>query len=184
MNLTAASRKLALASCRYGRLCSRYSSALLLSRASCREHVGMATSQRLPGHRSRPSSSTPRCRDPGGSPHPVWARGLGGCPHQALADPSCLLGPHQVSELVPPEELCCSQKGFPRGLQSSRSWEMAPWLVEGDLVSPSSCLCSWGDPTLRKLGCALAHTAATFFPAPLLSFDSCTLATLCGWSLI
>jgi len=47
-----------------------------------------------------------------------------------------------------------------------------------------SWLYSCGNPTLRKLGRALAHTAGALFPALLLSFDSCTLATLCVWSLM
>ena len=102
-----------------------------------------------------------------GSPRPARALGLGGCPHQALSDPPRLLGLQQVSELFPLEELCCSKEGFPGGLQSSRSWEMAPWPGQGDLASPSSWLCSWSDPALRKLGHGLAQTSGALLGTAL-----------------
>lgn len=119
-----------------------------------------------------------------GQPRPAWALGLGGCPHQALSNPPCLLCLHQVFELFPPEQLCGTEEGFPGSLWNSRSWEMAARSGAGDLVSPCSGLCSWGDSALRERGHALAQTPRGLFPASLLGFEICTLATLCTWSLM
>ena len=57
---------------------------------------------------------------------PGWLWVLWGHPYQALGDRPCLLHLQQLPELPLIQELGSLKQGFPRGLQSSRDWEMAP----------------------------------------------------------
>lgn len=80
------------------------------------------------------------------TPHPgpglaglVWARfwePSGSCPYQTLANPLWLRCLQQVPELLPLQELGSTKEGFPRGLQSSREWEMKPLRMGQALVVP------------------------------------------------
>ena len=89
-----------------------------------------------------PVSNSCTVHTPGtwGIPCPAWALGLWGCPHQGLSNPPRLLCLGQLLELFPLQEVCTSEEGFTRGLQSSRSWEMAPQLEKE----------TWHPPPLGK----------------------------------